>query len=402
MANVGSERTAAPSGGGRLRALVTSTWHHLFRAAARRAWALIGVCFVVYLLLDRYSTLPQLQEFVLIVAGVAGGAIFLPELSASLWDLDPARIRGLVPERKIKGLHRAVVDASLGTDREATRWADLVWHQTIEPLLAADRDRRQLQWDLRYDITVHPGKELVVAAADLAAGPDEPASAADPGTAASALAVPVTFVATRLRARRVVTLAPDGRFWVAAARTESALANEFAIPHCVLRELVDLPEVEAIGWRMVVERSCRVSVHVNGVQVPLEIADGEPIPDIVRWEGSLDRETVADYATIEISFDFPVDPATTRFPMLFPRFYSAGTTRLSFTLDSSDPLLELRMQPFLASTPGRTFAAPSVERTPVVQRFVLESPPETLLWPGSGAQFEWGRPAAGAPAEVSR
>jgi len=73
----------------RLRAMLVNAWHHVFRAAARRAWALVAVCFVLYVLLD---SLPQFQEFVLIVAGVAGGAIFLPELSASLWDLDPDRI----------------------------------------------------------------------------------------------------------------------------------------------------------------------------------------------------------------------------------------------------------------------------------------------------------------------
>jgi hypothetical protein len=351
-----------------LRARARTLWHHLFRAAARRAWAIVLVCFAVYVALDARGAAPQLQEFVLIVAGVAAGAIFLPELSASLWDLDPDRIRSLVPLAKVRGLHRAIVDASLDADPTSRRWADVVWSEAVEPLLAAGHERRSVVWDLSYDIGVHPGRELDVAG-DV---------------------VPVTLVTTSLRSRRVLPVTADGTVWISAARTTSVLRNEFALEGCILRDLVPLPGVDRDAWRDAVLAHCHVRLTVDGRPVPLATATGEPIPDIVRWEAVLDpADVTGDHVAVEVAFDMPLDPATTTFPVLFPRYYCAGTTRIAFTLFTEDPDLQLEVQPLLAHAPGRSLGGTEKESMPMFQRYVLESPAESLVWPGSGVQFDW-------------
>ncbi|WP_182112499.1 MULTISPECIES: hypothetical protein [unclassified Actinotalea] len=352
----------------RLRARAVMLWNHLVRAAARRAWVIVVVCFAIYVALDARGDWPQLQEFVLIVAGVAAGAIFLPELSASLWDLDPDRIRGLVPLPKVRGLHRAVLDASLDGDEGSRKWSQVVWSEAVEPLLAAGHERRSVVWDLAYDIGVHPGREVTV----------------------GALAVPTTFVTTRLRSRRVLPVGADGVVWVSAARTSSALHNEFQLAGCILRELVPLPGVDRDTWREAVLEHCRVTLNVGGRSVPLVVAHGEPIPDLVRWEATLAPEDRRDeHVMVEISFDFPLDPATTTFPVLFPRYFCAGATRVAFTLYTQDPSLQLEAQPFLAHAPGRSLGDTAKESTKILQRYVFQAPPESLVWPGSGVHFEW-------------
>lgn len=363
----------------RARSRVRALWQHLFRAAARRAWAIVLICFVLYVVLDTQDVAPQLLEFVLIVAGVAAGAIFLPELSASLWDLDPDRVRNLVPQPKVRALHRAIVDASLEEDPTSQQWSGVVWSEAIEPLIRAGRERRSVVWDLAYDIGVHPGHELAV----------------------GATTVPATFVTTRLRSRRVLPASPDGTIWISAARTASALHNEFQLEPCLLRDLVPLPGVAPEDWRAAVLEHCRVRLTVEGRNVPLVVTGDEPIPDIVRWEATPDPADLrGEHVAVEVSFDFPLDPATTTFPALFPRYFCAGATRIAFTLYTEDPAYQLEAQSLLAHAPGRSLGDTEKESTPMLQRYVFQAPTSSLVWPGSGVHFDWTPAGAGAVAPV--
>ena len=271
-------------------------------------------------------------------------------------------------------MHRAIVDASLETDTDSTRWASVVWSQAIEPLLEAGRERRSVVWDLSYEISVHPDHVL-------------PSGGA---------AIPVTFVATRLRSRRMLPVGPDGTIWVSATRTTSALHNEFQMGSCLLRELVPLSGVEPSAWREMILASCQVKLIVNGSPVALQTSGDDPIPDIVRWEARIDPADVTDgYVTVEISFDYPMDAVETDFPVMFPRYYCAGTTRIAFTLYApEDADLELRAHSFLAHALDQRTGDTELDRTPMLQRFVFESAPDALLWPGSGVQFEWPSRAA--------
>lgn len=331
---------------------------HLTRTRARGGWTLTALCFLAYLAADGNEPLEQLA---LVIMGVAAGAIFLPEMSDSLWHLTPNQVRSTIPDKAVQDLQSTLVESRLG-DAET---ANLVMTGAIEPLLQAALVAGRLRWDPKYDITVNRSR--------IVAGGSS-----------------YTKVETLTRDRRRLPPAWPRRYWFSATRTPKALDQEFRQPACVARELMQVPEVPNDQWASFIIEQSIVSVQVNGI--PLVCAASlVPGAEIVRWVFEIPDSVPADGEVgFTFRFDFPISNAEREFPVMFSQYYTLGTLGVSFrAFDQAGEPLSLRATPFMAAGIRETPSIYVDEPIDRASRFVLSSRPDSVIWPGSGIYFAW-------------
>ncbi|MGH9567877.1 MAG: hypothetical protein ACRD4I_18045, partial [Candidatus Angelobacter sp.] len=203
----------------------------------------------------------------LVLASVAAGAIFLPELSSDLWTMRADEIRKMMPEKQVAELQKELISAAT----DGHDWARYVWSEALSPMLAAVHQPLQVQWHLTYDIRVYLNQNVEIA-----------------GTQST-----IHRVESLCRSERLLPAGDESRIWVSLARTQDALMNEYGSAGCLLREQVNLPDLPVEMWRAEMLRLSHVNVIVNGRTMPLETSADDSL-DIVRWATGLSGDDSFD------------------------------------------------------------------------------------------------------------
>lgn len=335
---------------------------HLTRSKARVGWILVIVCATLYTVVSEDTV----RQVALILASVAAGAIFLPELSSDLWTMRAEEIRKIVPEKQVAQLQQELISAAAND----LAWAPCVWSEALSPMLAAVREPLQVQWHLTYDIRVYLDQIV------------------DVGGEIST----IHRLESLCRSERLLPPSRDSRVWVSLARTYDALIGEYGFPGCLLREQVDLPDVPAEKWREMMLRLCHLNLMINGRTIPLKIWDPDSL-DIIRWEASLaDEDFDGGRVPVTVSVSFPLSPHVTNFPVIFASYYCAGRTEVSFAVHHSTDSVDLEFINFCSRRAGGVRSHSLVYRKADNGRLATVSfatTKDSILWPGSGLLFLW-------------
>lgn len=350
-----------------MRKAVQRLVRHLTRSRARVGWLLFGACALVYMTLS----VAVAKEFALVLAGVAAGAVFLPDLSSNLWTMRGEEIRKTIPDERVRELRRELVSAAVD------HWGrnEFIWAQVLEPLLHTVNQPLAVQWNSSYDVHLYMHQPIVVAGEK----------------------VEIHMLETTSRSERILPGGEGERIWVSLARTNEALMSEFGKPGCLLRELVDLPDLPRERWRDEVIKHCVVNIAVNGQPLPVATPAGENV-DVIRWEAPVprrsERDPLNEPAPVMVSVQFPLSSTVSTFPMIFASYFCVGRTEVTFTAYHPDPetAVAVDFENFLSRQPGGMSAGEVVRRTPEAGNlcgFNFSTRRDAVLWPGSGMLFKW-------------
>jgi hypothetical protein len=353
-------------------------YRHLTRSQARAGWVLAIVSAVIYgLYPESWLASDTLKQFFLVVASVATGAVFLPELSSNLWSIDPGDVRGLIPDTKIKALEDSIVRAQVSDPS----WADAILHSALRPLLGAEATPHFVLDSLSYSANVHLSRTFLD----------------DEGTMRAHLAETV------LRARRV--LPPpnhDDLYWVSIARTPEALAGEYAEEACLLREIVELdPSWPDDEWRQRIEQLSSARILVNGKTTE---ARTRPDPDLqtglavtqglVRWyfhASDLPVEPLTERTNISLALDFPM--RIDYFSVNLTSYYTTGPSNITLRIYDAPADFRLNHQPFLGRALGHGQLDVDYKiKQELCHQVTVTTSDLSLLWPGSGLVAWWDTP----------
>lgn len=360
---------------------------HVTRQRARVAAVLFAFCMIAYTLVPTtFRWDDPVRQFFLVLASVAAGAVFLPEISSDLWNLNGDQVRKLIPDERRRALARALIDA----DSRDPRWAELVHTQGLNPLLDAGRLSGQVVYTMNYSVQVHVHQQVTI----------------------EGRSWEVHTVETSVTAERSLPQVPDNGFlWISVARTENALAGEFGAVGCLARELVCLDGLDGRPWweAMTQERLCAVSVMVNGQVQEVSIQEfDESAPDIARWCFRPDLGGSDSTVPVRITFDFPLRVDERRFPVMFSGYYCAGATVISIKLYSRKEV-DLHCDAFFGRGLGERRGGEAINTTAglICQEMSFTTGRDSILWPGSGLVFSWTpselkAPTAAIPAPLSQ
>ena len=283
---------------------------------------------------------PEVRQGAIVLAGVAAGAIFIPELNSGLWRLNAREIRDTIPEQRRRAFYTELISADCPEDEWAQRWAILIWKRGIIPLLDAARDNRRIRWDMKYEVSVHLHQEFKI------------------GRRTELMA----RVETRQDDERVLPVVPDGMLWVGIAGNDASLLSEFNEDKCITRELVVLPGMTKAAWARAVRQLCHVSVRIGPRIISFDQDSIVNVPGddnlrIVRWMVPVnDDEVAGNPVSFHIETDFPTELLENNFPVLLAGYYCAGRTNLAFRLyHGQGPRPRLRYFDEFLSEGGGTF-----------------------------------------------
>lgn len=348
-------------------------WAHLTRTRGRASFILGALSIGLYTLLPNEAgasaTTETVKQICLIVASVAASAWVLPELSSSLWTMSSEDVRRLIPDSSKQRLMHALVAA----DSVEPFWSDLVFEQAVHPLLQAGARPSLVVRDMNYSVLVHLNQRAEVASQTLG----------------------VHSVETVSIGHRILPHAEvDGTFWISAARTERALATEFAAVGCLARELVTFGnrQLSDADWVSAVKSLCHVAVTVNGDVQELHYDDTlDDADQIVRWSFRPESTVPGVRIPVQVSFDFPIPRDENRFPVIFSSYYCAGATVVNFKVYEGEEPVTLTFDSFFAKGLSTTSnSSPSVPaRGSLSQQLSFSTGNDSILWPGSGVVFSW-------------
>jgi hypothetical protein len=321
------------------------------------------------------SNLPiadTVKQAALIVASLGLSAIFLPELSSSLWDLKPAEVSALVPEEKVEKLQRSLIESKI----RDPQWAAQILDGAIEPLVKTARNPHEVLFSVVYTVKVHVNYATLE-------GPHSTA---------------LSLVESSLEAtRRLPQRARADVFWVALARDSASLRQEYLEPGCVYREVSDLdPSHTDEQWREAMLSRCSARVVIDGVSI--EAVLEPPYSElesknsrVLRWffvSADL-AKAVDDPYRIQICFDHVTTAEDGSFQAAFAAYYIAHG--LSFTLSVYPPeaqRYDLEYVSFLGQALPPVVDE-SVNRKAVGQELRVVTRESSLIWPGSGLYVWW-------------
>ena len=374
--------------------VLKASYYFLQRKQARRAWFFF-VAAVAFASLPWTAGWHEVREGAIVLASLAAGAIFLPELNSGLWQLNAREIRDTVPEHRRHAFYVELIRADCPDDAWAQRWATIVWQSGILPLLDEARQKRRIRWDMRYEASVYLNRDVEIAGQFQT----------------------MTRVETSIDNERALPSTPDGMAWVSVCGNEESLRSEFKDDGCLLREIVDLPSLDKATWATEVRRQCYVAVQIGertirfGADNIIDVRKGDL--RIVRWMvpiGADESNRVPVSCRIELHF--PITASTTHFPIMFSEYYCAGKTLATFRLyhgSGPRPVLHCRhsqvirgrpltgaKMPELASSSGDGQAdgdSVYAQRFDTAEQqsitYMTPTPPDSLLWPGFSINCWW-------------
>ncbi len=372
---LGPVRTPPPT---RLRRF----WAHLTRTRARNALWLTAFAILLYAfapnVIGSPSLLDPFREFILILAGVAAGAVFLPELSGELWNLKRDDVLRLIPEPQRREMARVLISA----ESDDSGWNSLVYEEALRPMLDASANPCQFVWNMNYLVEAHLNQRLSV----------------------SGRTLHYHGIQIHSNSERVLPELVEGTFWISVARTPRALMTEYRNPACLAREVVSL-EWDSGGllnnqeWQKVVRDHCSVRVTINGEPQKLQLEGGA---DVIRWKLCPDLPSPHPRVPILIEFDFPIRSTEDRFPVYFSGFYCAGATVVSMKVFNLPSGAELCCDDFFARglmtshSPGTGDESLNDEPNSngeakglLSSQAAFNTGRNSILWPGSGVLFDW-------------
>jgi hypothetical protein len=355
--------------------VVRASYYFIVREQARRAWFIFVAC-VAFASLPWTAHLGELRQGAIVVAGLAAGAVFLPELNSKLWSFKANEIRDIIPEHKRRAFYTQLISADCPEDEWAQRWAILMWRRGVLPLLDAAGDSRRIRWNMTYEVSVYLHQEVKI------------------GRRKELMARVEAFQSDE----RVLPATSDGLLWVSVAGNDASLLSEFNEDRCLSREIVGLPGLSKEAWFNTVRQLCSVNVRIGSRKVSFgadDIVDvtGEGDVKIVRWLIPVTREE-NDGTPIpcQIEIHFPTELGERNFPILLASYYCAGRTTLGFKLyHGQGPRATLHYFDEFLSEGGEGTADWRPERFDTVDRqsVTYSTPADSLLWPGSGIFFWW-------------
>ena len=372
--------------------VLKASYYFLQRRQARRAWFFF-VAAVAFASLPWTAGWHEVREGAIVLASLAAGAIFLPELNSRLWQLDAKEIRETVPEHRRHAFYIELIRADCPDDAWAQRWAALMWRWGLLPLLNEARHKRGIRWDMSYGVSVYLNYDVEIA-----------------GQLQS-----MTRVETSIDNERVLPSAAKGNAWVSVCGSEESLQSEFDDEGCLSRELVDLPSLDDATWAAEVRRLCYVRVQIGQRAIKFD-ADSIIVVSgdnrrIVRWMVPIaPNERDGTPVACRIEVHFPIASKTTHFPIMFSEYYCAGRTLAEFRLyhgSGPRPVLHCRHSEVIQGRPstdakiwepasysdddGPDQGSVHAQRfnTAEQQAISYGTDPESLLWPGFSILCWW-------------
>jgi hypothetical protein len=321
---------------------------------------------------DGWPGADPVRQGALIVASVALGAVFLPELSSNLWTIRSQDVRGLIPDEKVKSLQRALVDAQAGEEV----WSDAVVDSSLEPLIGAEP--HLVVQNLTYSISIHPKTRLLI-----------------DGEYREFLGIETT-----LRAMRLLPVhAQRNVYWVALARDPAALQEEFAVLGCLSREVASIdPTLSDDDWRRIAQQCCAARVVVDGVSISATLdAPSEELktgnPRVVRWYFiSTDlAKAVLRRQNVTVAFDFVDECSSTHFPIIFSAYYLIGGVQIVFRVYDQANEYSIGYESFLAFALPRGVDEQIISKPGLCTQLTVAARDDALIWPGSGVHVWWQR-----------
>lgn len=352
---------------------IRRAFRYLTRSRALGAWMMFLVAAILYALFP--ANLPvtdTVKQSALIVASIGLSAIFLPELSSSLWDLKAADVSALVPEEKVNRLQRSIIESRVA-DAE---WAGQILDGAIEPLVRTAQEPHTVLSDVVYTVRVHVGCSSL------------------PGSNSRELS---QFEASIEARRRLPQRARSDVFWVALARDSASLRQEHLEPGCIYREVSDLdPKFSDEEWRNVQMRECSARVVLDGMNIPAVLdAPYEDLesqnPRVLRWyfvSPELAR-VVDETHRIQICFDHVKLVDDTSFQAAFASYYMAEGLSFTFSVYPPDGMtVDLHHETFLGQALPHVVDQRVTEKSIGKELRVVTSD-SSLIWPGSGIYVWW-------------
>ena len=382
--------------------VLKASYYFLQRKQARKAW-FIFVAAVAFASLPWTAGWHEVRQGAIVLASLAAGAIFLPELNSGLWRLNAKEIRDTIPEHRRHAFYLELIRADCPEDAWAQRWADLMWQWGVQPLLDEARHKRGIRWDMSYEVSVYLNNHVEIAG--------QPQI--------------MTRIETIIDNARVLPSAPDGMVWVSVCGNEESLRSEFKDERCLSRELVDLPNLDEATWATEVRKLCYVRVQIGertmrfGPDNIINKSRGDL--RIMRWMVPVSGESNGAPVSCRIEVHFYITPTTTHFPIMFSKYYCAGRTLAAFRLyhgSGPKPVLYCRHSEVIQGRPLTVDKLPELVSAPAdgqqpdededsvhserfdtaEQQSITYRTPTTqdrLLWPGFSIYCWW--EGTGAP-----
>jgi hypothetical protein len=303
-----------------------------------------------------------------LLASVAAAAIILPELSSDLWSMDPDRIRALIPGSQRESLAKALIDAEFPDEPE---WANLIWYQSLQPLMVVSEAPWLRIWDMDYDIDVRLDKAA--------------------GTTDLSDLHPVTSVSVDSKSTRILpplSKVPGGRYWLSMARTEASVKHEYDQLGCLGRELTPMSEVASEAWYEIVRSRCSASLLLEGELIELTPEPVEELPDIVRWYAPSSFVPPSEHVRVRLMFDFIMEATRRSFEVSFRSYYCAGSTAITMKMYGCPDPLECQ-EFFARALTDNTGHGISLTKHDSFEQAVFSTGRNSIVWPESGVLFRW-------------
>lgn len=348
-------------------------WRHLTRSQARVGWVIaLGGIASYGLYRPDWPAADAIKQFGIVIASVALGAVFLPELSSNLWTIKEDEVRGLIPDDRVRELEASLVRAQT---REV-EWADKILGSALRPLLDVGKTPHKIIGDLAYTANIHPNENVSF----------------------NGRSMRIHLVETTLRGRRV--LPPSGQhslYWVSILRTEDQLEAEFNQDACLFREVVELDATWSDDeWRAAVQALSSSRIVLDGVTLE---ASTEPPPGhvhqaaaqngVVRWYfSSVDIADERERKTITLALDYPM--TTNRLTVVFGAYYTMGSAQVIVRIYDKTESLRIQHDFFFGRALGTSPVDVSSTTKPgLCKQISVITSDDSLLWPGSGLSVWW-------------
>ena len=271
-----------------MRKSIRRLLRHLTRSRARVGWLLFGFCVLVYLFVPANVA----KEFALVLAGVAARRSSCLSCRATSGRCAPRTSARRCPTCGSVSCGgnswRRPCTSGAATSSSGPRSSNRCCRRS--------RGRWPCSGNPSYDVHLYLDQPIMIADGR----------------------VTIHRLETTSRSERILPATDGARIWVSLApETRQALVSEFGKEGCLLRELVDLPDIPKDSWRREVLKHCLINISVNGEPLPLETPEGENV-DVIRWEAPVPRRGTGvrpdEPVPIMVSAQFPLSADVSTFP----------------------------------------------------------------------------------------